>query len=95
MIRYGTWGGGLFQSIYEPAPGTLSNFLMTPESLLVLVPLAVVSALGALWPPLLAALPAFVVGSATVVGRAVTASWHANRAVPGRSPRPSCSDVAR
>ena len=32
LVRYGTWGSGLFQSIYEPAPSALSSFLAAPES---------------------------------------------------------------
>jgi membrane protein implicated in regulation of membrane protease activity len=61
--------------------------MMTPESLLVLLLLALISALGAFWQPLLVALPALVVGSAAVIGHAITASWRAIRAVPERSRR--------
>jgi GT2 family glycosyltransferase len=85
MIRYGTWGGGLFQSIYEPAPGTLASFLLAPESLLLIAAFAVVSALGTLWSPLLLALPAFFLSAAAVVWRALAAGWAANPPVPGRS----------
>lgn len=85
MIRYGTWGGGLFQSIYEPAPGTLSSFLFTPESLLLIAVLGIVSALGAFWPPLFIAAPAFFVGVIVVAWRALSAGWRANPPAPGRS----------
>jgi O-antigen biosynthesis protein len=84
MIRYGTWGGGLFQSIYEPAPGTLSSFLLAPECLLLIAALGVVSALGMLWTPLLVAVPAFVIGTVVVIWRALVAGWAAHPAVPGR-----------
>jgi GT2 family glycosyltransferase len=85
MIRYGTWGGGLFQSIYEPAPGTLSSFLLAPECLLLIGALGVVSALGTLWPPLLLALPAFCLGAVALAWRSLLAGWTANPPVPGRS----------
>ena len=64
MVRYGTWGSSLFQSIYQPAPGTLSNLLRTPELLLLIAVLGVVSVLGAIWMPLLLAMPLFLVGVA-------------------------------
>lgn len=85
MIRYGTWGGGLFQSIYEPAPGTFSSLLMPPESLLLIAALGVVSALGTLWAPLLVAVPAFVVGFLAVALRAFSGGWAAHPPAPGRS----------
>jgi O-antigen biosynthesis protein len=85
MIRYGTWGGGLFQSIYEPAPGTFSSFLLAPEALLLIGGLGVVSALGTLWSPLLFVLPAFCVGAIAFIWRAFLAGWAANPPVPGRS----------
>jgi GT2 family glycosyltransferase len=85
MIRYGTWGGGLFQSIYEPAPGTFSSFLLAPESLLLIGVLGIVSALGTLWSPLLFVLPAFCAGAVAFVWRSFLAGWAANPPVPGRS----------
>jgi GT2 family glycosyltransferase len=85
MIRYGTWGGGLFQSIYEPPPGTLSSFLLAPECLLLIAALGVISALGTLWAPLLVAVPAFFVSVVAVAWRALSAGWAANPPVPGRS----------
>jgi GT2 family glycosyltransferase len=85
MIRYGTWGGGLFQSIYEPPPGTLSSFLLAPECLLLIAALGVVSALGTLWSPLLLAVPAFFVSASAVAWRALSSGWVANPPAPGRS----------
>ncbi len=85
MIRYGTWGGGLFQSIYEPAPGTFSSFLLAPECLLLIAALGAVSALGTLWSPLLIALPVFCAGAIAVTWRAFVGGWTANSPVPGRS----------
>jgi len=85
MVRYGTWGSGLFQSIYEPAPGTLASLSLAPEFLLVIAALAGISALGLLWAPLLFALPAFAVGVSASLWRALASGWRANRPIPGRS----------
>jgi GT2 family glycosyltransferase len=85
MVRYGTWGSGLFQSVYEPAPGLFSGLLLAPEFLLLLAALGAVSALGVFWPPLLLALPLFVAGVGASVFRAFASGWRANHAVPGRS----------
>jgi O-antigen biosynthesis protein len=69
-VYYGTWGSNLFQSIYEPADGTVASLPLMPEWYLVLAGLAGASALGALWAPLLAALPLFVLGLAAMVVQA-------------------------
>jgi O-antigen biosynthesis protein len=84
MVRYGTWGSGLFQSIYEPAPGMLSNLLLVPEFLLLIAALGGVSALGLLWAPLLLALPLFAAGVLASLWRAFANGWRASRSVPGR-----------
>jgi O-antigen biosynthesis protein len=56
-IYYGTWGSGPFQSIYHPE-GRMSEFMpLLPEWYLVIGGLALLSAAGALWPPLLVVLP--------------------------------------
>jgi O-antigen biosynthesis protein len=85
MIRYGTWGSGLFQSIYEPAPGALSNLLLAPELLLLIAALGAISALGIVWTPLLLALPFFTAGIAASLWRAAVSGWCAHQPVPGRS----------
>jgi GT2 family glycosyltransferase len=87
MVRYGTWGGGLFQSIYEPAPGALANLLRAPETLMLIAALAALSALGLVWQPLLLALPLFLAGAAAVSWRALAGGWRANPGVPGRPAR--------
>jgi GT2 family glycosyltransferase len=84
MIRYGTWGSGLFQSIYEPAPGMLSNLLLAPEFLLLIAALGAISALGIAWTPLLLAFPLFAAGVAACLLRALASGWRACRPVPGR-----------
>jgi GT2 family glycosyltransferase len=85
LVRYGTWGGGLFQSIYEPAPGRLDGVLLAPELLLVLLVLAGVSFLGALWSPLLLALLPLLGGLGALVWRSAASGLEAVPAVPGRS----------
>jgi GT2 family glycosyltransferase len=56
-IYYGGWGTGLFQSIYGPRRGLLESLPLMPEWYLVILVLAALSASGALWAPLLLALP--------------------------------------
>ncbi|HEX7942721.1 MAG TPA: glycosyltransferase, partial [Gemmatimonadaceae bacterium] len=45
-IYYGSWGGALFQSLYEPVPDSFRTLLMTPEWYLVLLALAILCAAG-------------------------------------------------
>ncbi|HEV7905449.1 MAG TPA: glycosyltransferase, partial [Pyrinomonadaceae bacterium] len=56
-IYQGTWGSGLFQSLYQPAQGLISSLPLMPEWYLVILLLAGLSALGLLWKPLLWASP--------------------------------------
>jgi O-antigen biosynthesis protein len=78
-IYQGTWGSALFQSIYQPAPGVLGSLALMPEWYLVVAGLAVVSALGTYWTPLLVAptLPALALGVplATAAASAAGASF--------------------
>jgi glycosyltransferase involved in cell wall biosynthesis len=87
LIRYGTWGSGLFQSVYEPAPSTLSSLLAAPELFLLIAMLGVLSLLALLWSPLMFAVPLFAVALATTAGHAFEAGCRAHRSVPGRSLR--------
>ncbi len=52
-IYYGTWGQGLFQSVYQRAPGILGSLPLMPEWYLMIAALAVIVAVGILWTPLL------------------------------------------
>jgi GT2 family glycosyltransferase len=56
-IYHGVWGTAPFQSVYEPAPGLLRALPLMPEWFLVMGGLAALTAMGALWPPLLLAAP--------------------------------------
>jgi len=83
LVRYGTWGSGLFQSIYDP-PRAISSMLQAPEGLLLVALLGEISALGLLWEPLLVALPAFFAAIAWIIGAAVANGWRAHHRVPGQ-----------
>jgi O-antigen biosynthesis protein len=84
MVRYGTWGTGLFQSIYEP-PRMLSGLLQAPEGLLLVALLGEISALGLLWRPLLVAAPVFFAAIAWIIAAAIASGWRAHHQQPGRS----------
>jgi hypothetical protein len=62
-IYHGTWGSAPFQSLYQPAAGTLRSLLLIPEWYLVIVALAALSALGSLWTPLSYVLPLFMLAA--------------------------------
>jgi GT2 family glycosyltransferase len=85
LIRYGTWGTGLFQSICYPPPSTLTSLLRMPESLMLLALFGVVSALGLFWGPLLMALAPLVGILAWMVAEALAHGWSAHPATPARS----------
>jgi GT2 family glycosyltransferase len=51
-IYHGTWGSAPFQSIYEPAAGTLAALPIMPEWYLATLLLAGLTAAGMVWPPL-------------------------------------------
>jgi len=83
MVRYGTWGTGLFQSIYEP-PRVLAGMLQAPEGLLLVALLGEISALGLLWRPLLVAAPVFFAAIAWILAAALANGWRAHHHEPGR-----------
>jgi hypothetical protein len=86
-VNHGRWGFGLFQSIYEPAPGSLSVLPLMPEWYLVIAALALVSGLGAIWRPLLLALPVLAGAVLTAVLQAVKSTQHAAPITPGAQRR--------
>jgi glycosyltransferase involved in cell wall biosynthesis len=65
-VYYGRWGTGLFQSVYQRAPGPFTSLPLVPEWYLVIIALAALSALGALWSPLLLALPLLTLATAAL-----------------------------
>jgi hypothetical protein len=68
------WGTNLFQSVYAPRPGLLGAIPSLPEWYLAIGLLAVVSALGLVWPPLLLALPLLGLALAATLLPAVLAA---------------------
>ncbi len=80
-VAYGTWGMGLFQRLYAPAPRTFAAVTASPEWYLVVAALATLSVLGALWHPLLVAAPMLALAIATLLANATRAATSA--AFPG------------
>jgi hypothetical protein len=83
-IRYGTWGGGLFQTLDDRSPGVLASLARAPEWYLVILLLAAMTAHGALWQPLLAFAPLLVIAAGAVVAEAIRGARSAPVRVPGR-----------
>jgi GT2 family glycosyltransferase len=76
-IYHGTWGGALFQTALYRPPGWLQSLVMLPEWYLVIGVLAVLSAFGAQWSPLLAFAPLLavaIVAPLTQAGLAASAA---------------------
>jgi GT2 family glycosyltransferase len=88
-IYHGTWGSAPFQSLYQPASNLLGALPLMPEWYLLILALVLLSALGALWAPLLLALPLLVLA---VDASLVLAALSAARAPGTNGPR---SRVAR
>ncbi len=82
-VRYGTWGSGLFQSVYDQ-PRPVTGALQGPEGILLVALLGAISALGLRWQPLLLAAPGFLAMVAWIFGAAIASGWRAHHAVPGR-----------
>jgi GT2 family glycosyltransferase len=83
LVRYGTWGSDLFQSVYD-SPRALSGMLQAPEGLLLIALLGEIAAFGLLWPPLLVAAPAFFAAIGWILAAAIASGWRAHHDVPGR-----------
>jgi GT2 family glycosyltransferase len=83
-IYHGVWGSAPFQPLHEVAPNLLLSLPAMPEWYLVVAALVGVSVLGALWPPLLLALPLLVLAIAAPL---VQAGMSAVRATFPSMPR--------
>jgi O-antigen biosynthesis protein len=83
-IYYGTWGTAAFQALYEPKSSTLTALPQVPEWYLAVAALALLSAMGALWGPLLWVIPILGVAVAPplaqVLASAVRASFPVTKA---------------
>jgi O-antigen biosynthesis protein len=81
-IYQGTWGSAAFQSIYEPATGTLASLPMMPEWYVVMLLLTTLLAAGFGWAPLrFAVLPLLGVAMVASLVQALLAGQRA--AFPG------------
>ncbi len=76
-IYQGTWGLAPFQALYQAEPSTLASLPLMPEWYLVIVGLALLSAIGTLWTPLLAAVPLLVLAAALCLAQAGLSSARA------------------
>lgn len=63
-IYHGRWGAAPFQRLYQPAPHALYSLSLMPEWYFLIPILAVLTALGAEWRPLLFATPLLIFTSA-------------------------------
>jgi GT2 family glycosyltransferase len=84
-VFHGRWGLGPFQSLYERAPGTFAALPLMPEWYLLIAVLAACSAMGALWRPLLLALPLLATSMFTALAQTVKSTRHASSPVDSRS----------
>jgi GT2 family glycosyltransferase len=84
-IYYGTWGTGLFQSVYQRAPGILGSLPLMPEWYLALGLLAGLSLLGLLWAPLLLAVPLLAVAAGALLFKSALGGAHASVAAANGS----------
>ena len=84
-VRYGRWGTNPFQSLYQPPMRRLAGLRTMPERYVAMLALAGVSALGALWRPLLLALPLLVLIATGFLADALITGWRSTVAPPRRA----------
>ena len=84
-IYYGTWGTGAFQRMYSAGRPRFAHLPLMPEWFLVIAVLAALTALGALWTPLLAAAPLLVLAVAAIVRDAWVGAGRARFTTPVES----------
>ena len=84
-IYQGRAGAAPFQPASAASPGLLQSLPLMPEWWLAVIALAAISALGALWPPLLLALPLLALAIGAPVAQAAVSAAQASF---GRRPRP-------
>jgi hypothetical protein len=85
-IAYGSWGLGLFQRLYAPAPRMLDALTASPEWYLVVAGLATLSVLGAFWHQLLISVPLLALAVAALLANAARAAAAATFPPEHRSP---------
>lgn len=69
-IFHGTWGTALFQSVYKPAEGFWNSIPLMPEWYLFSLSMAILGALGFIWPPMFWCFTIFAASLAIVVMQA-------------------------
>jgi GT2 family glycosyltransferase len=69
-IYHGIWGSAPFQSRHRPLPRRLEGLPLLPEWYLLILALAALAALGALWPPLRSAVPALALAAGCAIAQA-------------------------
>lgn len=79
-LYQGHAGTAPFQSVYEPRAGLLASLPLMPEWYAVIVCLGAVTALGALWWPLLLAGPLLLLAAVAPVGQAAASAARASLA---------------
>lgn len=77
-IYHGTWGSALFQTLRQSRPNTALALPLMPEWYLVILPLAALSALAAVWKPLLIVTPLLVLAVGTPLLLAALAAERAS-----------------
>ncbi len=76
-VYQGSWGLAPFQSIYEPAHGTLLSMLLMPEWYLVVLLLGMISGLSVFWSPLAWAIPFLILAASAPVLQATRSAAEA------------------
>ena len=77
-IYQGMWGNALFQSVDKPDCGLMQSLPLMPEWYLIVGALAALSALGALWRPMLLILPLFILSVSAPIMQAVVGGMRAS-----------------
>ena len=85
-VYHGVWGTGAFQRLYAPGPGRWGSATLMPEWLLVVAALAALTALGALWTPLLLAAPLAAAALGATVLQAGLSAAEARYSSPATTP---------
>ncbi len=76
-VYQGVWGSAPFQSLYQPAAGTLLSLPLMPEWYLLIALLGALSLLGLGWPPLGWIMPVFLMAVALPVAQALLSASRA------------------
>lgn len=84
-IFHGTWGGALFQSVYQPAGSFISYIPLMPEWYLISASLLILGCLGFIWAPLLWCLPLFAATIIIVFTQAAISAKKNSSLPPGKA----------